>query len=94
MLQQKRVRGPPSEEEGLADTILDELTSAPIPHPPRATAGRGGRGNQEIRSEVAPWKNGGVGVGVLRFAGYFSLPYSDFIGSEFSIFPKSSLLCL
>lgn len=34
MLEQKRVRDPPSEEEGLAKTRLDQLTSASTPHPP------------------------------------------------------------
>ncbi|KAK4831704.1 hypothetical protein QYF61_018756, partial [Mycteria americana] len=35
-----RVRSPPPEEEGAAETACDELTAAPIPRPPAPLAGR------------------------------------------------------
>ena len=34
------VRSPPPEEEGAAETTCDELTTAPIPHPPALLGGR------------------------------------------------------
>jgi len=41
MLEQgKSVRSPPPEEEGAAETMCDELTTAPFPHPPAPLGGR------------------------------------------------------
>jgi len=41
MLEQgKSVRSPPPEEEGAAETTCDELTAAPIAHPPAPHGGR------------------------------------------------------
>jgi len=34
------VRSPPTEEDGLAETICDELTTTPIPCPPVPLVGR------------------------------------------------------
>jgi len=40
MLEQgKSVRSPPP-EEGVAETAFDDLTTAPIPHPPASLKGR------------------------------------------------------
>ena len=38
--QGQSVRGPPSEEEGVAETTCDELTTAPMPHPSAPLGGR------------------------------------------------------
>ena len=46
--------GEECEQEGIAETMLDELTAAPIPHPPVLLQGGG-------RSEVKPEKKRGVG---------------------------------
>jgi len=50
------VRSPPTEEEGAVETTCEELTAAPIPHPPAPLQGRG------FGSEVKPQKKGGVGA--------------------------------
>jgi len=36
----KNVSSPPSEEEGAAETMCDELTATPIPYPPVLMGGR------------------------------------------------------
>jgi len=38
--QRKSVRSLPCEEEGAAETMSDELTTTPIPHPPAPLGGR------------------------------------------------------
>ncbi|GAB0183943.1 zinc finger and BTB domain-containing protein 5 [Grus japonensis] len=38
--QGKNVRSPPPEEEGVAETMCDQLTITPIPHPPVPLRGR------------------------------------------------------
>ena len=38
--QRKSVRSPPPREEGAAETTCDELTTAPLPHPPVPLGGR------------------------------------------------------
>jgi len=38
--QAKSVRSPLSEEEGVAETMCDELIAIPIPHPPVMLIGR------------------------------------------------------
>ena len=53
--QKKSVRSPPPEEEGAAETMCDELTITPIPHPPALLGGRRRNG-----SEAEPGKKGGV----------------------------------
>ncbi|GAB0206886.1 hypothetical protein GRJ2_003154200 [Grus japonensis] len=41
MLEQgKNVKSPPPEEEGVAETMCDELTTTPIPRPPVPLGGR------------------------------------------------------
>jgi len=45
------------EEEGVAETMCDELTVIPIPCPPAPLVGRRERNG----SEVEPGKKGGVG---------------------------------
>ena len=67
-----RVRSPPPEEEGAAETTCGELTPTPIPHPP-ALLGDVGR---ESTSEAVPRKKGGVGGRCFKVWFYFSLPYS------------------
>ena len=74
--QGKSVRSPPSEEEGAAEIMCDELTATPIPHPP-VPLGGGGRG---IGSKAEPGKKGGVGGRcVFKIWFYFSSSYSDLI---------------
>jgi len=70
------VRSHPPEEEGEAETVCDELTATPVPHP-FALLGRGGR---EFRNKVEPGKNGGVGT--FKIWVYFSLSYSDLIANK------------
>jgi len=53
----QRVRSPPPEEEGAAQTTCDELTATSIPHPPAPPGGRRERNG----SEVEPGKKRGVG---------------------------------
>jgi len=48
---------PSPEEEGAAETIGDELTVTPIPHPPALLGGRKERNG----SEAEPGKKGGGG---------------------------------
>ena len=55
--QRKSVRGPPPREEGAAETMCDELTTAPLPHPPVPLGGRRKRNG----SAVEPGKKRGVG---------------------------------
>jgi len=56
MLEQgQSVRNPPSEEEEAAETVCDELTATPTPHPPVMLGWEVGR---ETRSEVEPTKTG------------------------------------
>jgi len=60
--QGQSVRSPPPKEEGAAETTCDELTTAPIPHPPASLGGR----RQKIRSKV--WEQGrGRGKVFLRY---------------------------
>ena len=47
--------GEEHEEEGAAETMCDELTTTPVPHPPAPLGG-----GREIGSEVEPRKKGGV----------------------------------
>jgi len=48
MLEQgQRVRSPPPEEEGVAETKCDRLTVTPIPHPPVLLGGRRERNGSE-----------------------------------------------
>jgi len=69
------VRSLPPEEEGTAETTCDELTAAPIPHPPALL-----RGRRERKSGVklSLRRKEGWGEGVFRIWFYFSLSYSDF----------------
>ncbi|GAB0177209.1 protein kinase C and casein kinase substrate in neurons protein 2 [Grus japonensis] len=52
-------RSPPPEDEEAAETMCDELTITPIPHPPVPLSGA----EVEAGSEVEPKKMGGVGGG-------------------------------
>jgi len=52
MLEQgESVRSPPPEEEGAAETVCDELTVTPIPHP---SAPLGVGGCREMRVKLSP----------------------------------------
>jgi len=75
------------EEEGVAETTCDELTTTHIPHPP---APLGGRRDRKIWSKVKHGKKRGEGVFKIWF--HFSLSCSDLIGE--TNFPKLSLFCL
>jgi len=82
------VRSPPPEEEGVAETTCDELTTTPIPHPPALLGGRRERNG----SEAEPGKKGGVGGRCFKIRIYFSLSYSDLIGDKLnSLFSPSSV---
>jgi len=67
--------GAEREEEGAAETAWDELTTAPIPHPPAPLRGEE---VEKIRSEAEPGKKGGVGGKVVLI----SLSRSDLIGTK------------
>jgi len=82
------VRSPPPEQEGVAETTWDELTTAPIPRPP----GLLGRRRERNGSEVEPGQKGRVGGRCFKIWFYFSLSYSDMIGDELnSLFSPSSV---
>jgi len=57
------------EEQGASETMCDELTATPIPHPPAALRWGGGK---EFGSEVEPGKKGGVGRRCFKIWFYFS----------------------
>jgi len=85
--QGQSVRSPPP-EEGAAETMCDELTTTPIPHPSVLLGGR----RERNRSEAEPGKKGGVGGRSFKIWIYFSLSYSDLIGDELnSLFSPSSV---
>lgn len=91
LVQGRSVRSLPTEEEGAAETHDDDMTTAPIPHPPALL--RGGR--KEIRSEVEPRKKGGVREKCFKIWSYFSLSCSNMIDNkDCTHFPKSNLFCL
>lgn len=69
--QGKCVGSPLPEEEGSADTMCNELTMTRITHLPALLC----RGTKEIGSKVKP-EEGGLGEGILKIRGYFSLSYS------------------
>jgi len=52
--QGKSVRIPPPEEEGVAETVCDELTTSPIPCPPVPLRER----TQQNENDVKPRKKG------------------------------------
>jgi len=81
------VRSPPLEEEGMAQTMCNELTAAPIPSPFAPLGGRRERNG----SEVEPGKKGGLGARCFKIWFYFSLSFSDLICDELnSLFSPSS----
>lgn len=51
------MQSPPLEEEGAREAKGDELTTAPIPHPPVPLS----RGGRDVRSEAEPREERGVG---------------------------------
>jgi len=61
------VRSPPAEEEGMAETMCDELTITPIHRPSAQLGGRRWRNG----SEVEPGKKGGVGGRCFKIQFYF-----------------------
>lgn len=70
-------------DEGAAEAICDELTTTLIPvH--LLCLGEGGR---EAVSEVEPGKKGEVGRRCFQMWVYFSISYSDLIGSKLTSFP-------
>jgi len=82
------VRSLPSEEEGAAETVCDELTVTPIHCPSAPLGGRRERNG----SEAEPGKKGGVGGRCFKTWIYFSLSYSGLIGDELnSLFSLSSV---
>ena len=72
LAQGKSVRGRPPEEEEVAKTTGDELTTTPIPCPLSHCRG----GGREAGSKAEPRKKGGVGGGVFKMWLHFSLSYS------------------
>ena len=77
------MRSPLPEEEGVPETMCDELTTTPIPRPPVLLWGE----EVETRSEVEPGKMGGVGGGVLRVDFVFSFLYSVLPSNKLDEFP-------
>ena len=75
--QGKSVRSPSPEEEGTAETTCDELTAAPMPHPP-APLGKEAE-NLQVKLSLGRRERWGEGV-KIRF--YFSLAYSDLSGNK------------
>jgi len=67
----------PPEEEGVAETTCDELTTAPIPSPPVML---GGRRQRKSGVKLSPGRREGWGQGVFKIRFYFSLSYSDLFG--------------
>ena len=59
-----RVRSPAPEEEGVAETMCDELIVTPIPHPPVLLVGRRQR---KSGVKLSLGRREGWGEGVLRF---------------------------
>lgn len=57
MLEQKRVRSPPTEEEAVAQRLSDELTTAPVLCP---SALLGKRSCEKTGSKISPGKKGGL----------------------------------
>lgn len=66
------------EEGGPAQTKCDELTTTPIPHPPKLLSGEEA---EKIRSKVKTRKKGGVGERYFKISVYFSLSCSGLISS-------------
>jgi len=90
MLEQgKSMRGPPPEEEGAAETMFDQMTVTPVPHPPAPLGGR----RERSGSEVERRKKGGVGGRCFKIWFYFSLPYSDLIGDKLNFLFSPSSVC-
>jgi len=85
----KSVRSPPHEEEGAAETMCDELTITPIPHPPVPLGWR----RQRNGIEAEPGKKGGVGGRYFKICISFSLSYSVFIDEELNSLLSPSSVC-
>jgi len=75
MEQRKSVRSPLPEKEGEAETMCDELTTIPIPHPPVPLVGRRQR-KSGVKLSLERREESGEGVFEIQF--YVSLHYSDF----------------
>jgi len=74
------MRSPSPEEEGVAETTYDELTTN-LPHSLSPCAAQSEKvENSGVKS--SPGIREGYVKVVLRFSFYFSLPYSDFIGNK------------
>jgi len=87
--QGKSVRSPPLEEEGAAETMCDELTVTPIPHPPAPLGGR----RQRNGIEAEPGKKGGVWGRCFKICICFSLSYHDLIDDELNSFFSPCSVC-
>ena len=83
--QGKSVRSPPPEEERAAETMCDEQTTTPIPHPP-APLRREEVENSGVKLSLG--RNEAWGEGVFKICFYFSLSYSDLIGNKLVFFPQ------
>jgi len=66
------VRIPPPEGQRVAETMCDELTVMPIPHPP-VLLGEG-EGGRETGVKLSPGRREGWGEGVLRFRFFYHYP--------------------
>lgn len=73
-----RGRSPPP-EEGVTETICEELIASPIPC---LLAQLGEEEEEKIGSEIEPGDKGAEQRRCFKIWGYFSLPYSDLTGSE------------
>lgn len=77
MEQGKSMRSPPTKKEGVAETICDKLTAAPIFHALGCWSGTG----REFRSEVEPTKKKRVGGRCFKIKLLSSLPSSELISN-------------
>jgi len=75
------VRSPPPEEEEVAETVCDELTTIPIPCP-SAPLVLGDVENSGVKLSPGRVMGEGRWGDVLRFSFNFSLSYSDLIGNK------------
>jgi len=83
------VRRPPTEGQGAAQTINDELTVTPIPHCPALLGARRERNGVELSSG----RRKGWGEDVFNIWIYFSLTYSNSVSDELNSFVSPSSVC-
>jgi len=73
------------EQEGVADTRCDGLTTTPIPHLP---APCGGRKETKLGVRLSLGSKEGWEEGIFKIRFYFSLSYSDLIGDKLNQFAQ------